>query len=79
MPTREELVAMAQRAVVAARVPAGYRIVVALTDESGEWSGVASNTNPPDTEALLRSALFGAEKVEYPGAGTITTEGTERE
>jgi len=46
----------------AKKLPFGARIVVAVTDVSGEWVGVGSNTNPYDVESILRSALLGADR-----------------
>lgn len=61
---RDEAMRRAQAIADAAakKLPRGARIVVAVTDVTGEWVGVGSNTNPKDTEAILRSALLGADR-----------------
>ena len=46
----------------AKKLPAGTRVVVAVTDASGEWVGVGSNTNPRDVKAILESSLLGADR-----------------
>lgn len=46
----------------ARKLPIGTRVVVAVTDYSGEWVGVGSNTHPRDVESILQSALLGAGK-----------------
>ncbi len=62
--SREELMHRAQAFAnyAARRMPRGSRVVVVATDVSGEWVGVGSNTNPKDIEAILRSALLGADR-----------------
>jgi predicted sugar kinase len=61
---RDEAMRRAQAIADAAakKLPRGTRIVVAVTDVTGEWVGVGSNTNPKDIEAILRSALLGADR-----------------
>jgi hypothetical protein len=46
----------------AKNLPMGARIVVAVTDITGEWVGVGSNTHPKDVEGILRSSLLGADR-----------------
>lgn len=65
---RDELAERAQAFAnyAAKRLPAGARVVVAVTDVEGDWVGVGSNTNPHDVEAILRSSLIGADKCSAP-------------
>lgn len=49
----------------AKRLPKGARIVVCVTDIDGEWVGVGSNTYSMDVEAILHSALLGADKPKF--------------
>jgi predicted sugar kinase len=64
--SRDEAMNRAQKIADAAakKLPRGVRVVVAVTDVTGEWVGVGSNTNPKDIEAILRSALLGVDKSE---------------
>lgn len=59
---REETIAKAQSIATAAKLPKGARIVVVVTGEDGAWVGVGSNTSNADVEAILRSALYGADR-----------------
>lgn len=73
---RNEARALAQEIVDKTDLPIGVRIVVAVTDASGQWVGVGSNTNLVDVEAILTSALVGADKISVPRS-IIETEGEE--
>jgi hypothetical protein len=58
--TREELVRIARRAADALETvyaPVRLRVVVIVTDASGDFVGVSSTTSPSDTDAILRCAL----------------------
>ncbi len=59
-PRRAKLCEAAQNAAeqLDALVP-GNRVVVVVTDSSGDWVGVGSNTHYEDVVAVLRSALAG--------------------
>lgn len=61
--TREENLAVAHRLQESLRIPAGFRVVVAATDRSGRWVGVSANVDDADTQAILRAALCGAERI----------------
>lgn len=69
MTTKRQLVEFAQTvAELATQVrefPSGGRIVVVLTDESGTYVGVGTNTTNEDTENILRSALEGADRQDF--------------
>ena len=57
---RARLAGAAQTAAILfdSREP-GSRVVVVVTDESGDWVGVGSNTTFEDVLAILRCALAG--------------------
>jgi hypothetical protein len=63
--SREALVEIASAAAKAIMPPLRGRVVVAVTDESGEFVGVGSNVGPADTEAILQAACFGADKAPH--------------
>jgi hypothetical protein len=58
---RDALVKLAQETVDGINLPAGARAVVIITDASGDWVGVGTNTSFGDTQAILRSAMEGAD------------------
>ena len=62
--TRNHLVRKAQAIVDLGKkiLAPGWRFVVVVTDDSGAYVGVSSNTDPHDTEACLRAALYGAHR-----------------
>lgn len=57
---REHLVQIGQAIVKGACLPAGYNVVVVVTDDEGEWCAVSSSDDTY-THALLTQALHGAE------------------
>lgn len=75
---REEVVRHAKKIVASATIPAGCRVVVALTDENGGWVGVASNTSNHDVETILVSALEGAERIDHSPRESEPTPGQKR-
>ena len=63
---REHLVLVAQLTVINADVPPGWRVVVVVSDDAGEFLGVSSNTSPEDTQRILCCA---SENKEFKGHG----------
>lgn len=63
--SREGSVTVAAELGAQLRVPPGFRVVVAATDETGAYVGVWRNTSERDTEAILNAALHGAERVDH--------------
>lgn len=57
---RDKLREKAQWVADKTKLPRGARIVVAITDERGDWLGVGSSTNPIDTANILAAALKGS-------------------
>lgn len=69
--TREELVEIAQQLADTHQRSDGLRVVVVVTDESGDFVGVGMNTAGDDADRILRCAVAG-EGLEYhdvDGAG----------
>jgi hypothetical protein len=68
--TRELAAAVAQRGLEhlqgAAVLPPKWSIVVVVTDESGEWVGVARNASPFGPRDILHAALNGSDYREHP-------------
>jgi hypothetical protein len=57
---RAELVALAQAAAETLdRVKLGYRVVVLVTDEAGDFVGVGMNTTYGDAVEIMRASLVG--------------------
>jgi hypothetical protein len=61
--TREAAITTAQELLAQLSIPPGFRVVLAVTDETGAFVGVHSNVCPVDTEAILVSAVYGAERL----------------
>lgn len=61
---RHQLVRMAQRTVDGIPWPKGFRVVVVVTDASGDYVGVGSNTNSDDVDRILLYALAGADRTD---------------
>ena len=53
------------------------RLVVVVTDVDGEWCAVSSNTNPVDTQRILKAALYGADRQNAEQAKVIDAQGEE--
>jgi len=67
--TRTELVDIAQAIADANRKPP-LRIVVCVTDLSGDLMAVGTTTSAEDTENILQAALVAKEK-QYHGGGSL--------
>lgn len=65
--SRAELAARAQRLATygASSAPPGTRIVVIVTDETGEFVGVGSTTGEEDVRAILTCALLAEDRVDH--------------
>lgn len=62
---REELALLAHKKAMEALPQPGLRIVVIVTDVSGEFVGVGTNTDEKDTSAILRCALNGKDRIDH--------------
>lgn len=58
---RTTLVKMAQAIRDSAQLPAGFNVVVVVTDPEGDWCGVSSTSADAYTARLLFAALHGAD------------------
>lgn len=67
---RKELALLASRTADSVPdSPAGLRVVVVVTDASGQFVGVGSTTNDRDTRAILWCALNGGDRQSHSVRG----------
>lgn len=67
MDMGKALAAMAKWAalVTIKSCPPGYRVVVIVVDEDGEWLGLGSNSVETDVQAILQAATDQRGRVSY--------------
>ena len=69
---RKEMAILAQKTAASVKLPeTGCRVVVIVTDKSGDWIGVGSTTDRSDTEAMIWHALHGLDRVDHDHAELV--------
>ncbi|HKY40739.1 MAG TPA: hypothetical protein VJN18_32615 [Polyangiaceae bacterium] len=65
---RAQLVRLAEGVRKRAKLPAGFNLVVVVTDPNGDWVGVSSSADDDYTARILTAALEGADKRSHRNA-----------